>query len=60
MLLFALLKGRSCTVGTCSSGTGNCEACRWCRGTVAGLEVFRDATVGDQLVAEGCAKLWEL
>lgn len=60
LLSFTLREGRSGAVGTCSSGTYYGKASRGRCGAVAGLNVFRDATVGGQLMAKGCAELREL
>lgn len=59
-LSFTLREGRRGAVGTCSGGTNYGIASGGRYGAVAGLHVFRDATVGGQLMAEGRAELWEL
>lgn len=60
LLSFTLREGWRGAVGTCSGGTNYRKAGGGRRGAVAGLHVFRDATVGGQLMAKGRAELWEL
>ena len=60
LLSFTLREGWCGAVGTCSGGTNYGKASGGCCGAVAGLHIFRDATVGGQLMAKGRAELREL
>lgn len=60
LLSLTLSEGGCGTVGTGSSGANYGETSGGRCGAVAGLHIFRDATVGGQLMAKGRTELREL